>query len=176
MPLRFAVLSILALAVEAAEPGAVAVLMPTAGNTISGEVLFTPISGGLHVHAHVEGFSAGSIHGFHIHQYGDLRSVDGMSAGGHFNPGGHKHGAPAGAEHHAGDLGNLTANAAGIADVDLDLPGMSITEGQQAIVGHAVVVHLKEDDLTSQPVGNAGARIAVGVIGISAPIQAPTKP
>ncbi len=169
MLLRSALPLILAAAACAADSGAIAVLVPTAGHTISGTVAFTPIAGGLHVHAHVEGLAPNSSHGFHIHQFGDLRSPDGMSAGGHYNPAGHAHGAPTAAEHHAGDLGNLTANATGVADLDLDLPGITVNDGPQQIAGRAVVVHIKDDDLTSQPVGNAGARIAVGVIGIAAP-------
>jgi superoxide dismutase, Cu-Zn family len=169
MIFRSALPLILAAAACAADTSAVAVLVPTAGNAISGTVVFSPMAGGLHVHAHVEGLAPNSSHGFHIHQFGDLRSTDGTSAGGHYNPAGHAHGAPGAAEHHAGDLGNLTANAAGVADLDLDLPGISVNDGPQQIAGRAVVVHITTDDLTSQPVGNAGARIAVGVIGVAAP-------
>jgi len=173
MPLRSALPLLLALVAGAAEPGAVAVLVPTAGHAVTGSVVFTPIAGGLRAHAHVEGLEPGSKHGFHIHAFGDLRSADGLSAGGHFNPGERKHGGPMAEERHAGDLGNLAADAKGVAVLDLDLPGLSVVAGEHAIAGRAVVVHLKEDDLTSQPVGNAGPRIAVGVIGIAAPPAAP---
>ena len=165
--MRLALLLTLTLTLAAAEPGAVAVLVPTAGNTVSGTVVFTAIPGGLHAHAHVEGLKAGSHHGFHIHEFGDLRSSDGSSAGGHFNPEGHHHGSPGSGEHHAGDLGNVIADASGIAELDLDLPGLAVLTGPTAIAGHSVVLHASEDDLTSQPVGNAGARIAVGAIGLA---------
>ena len=57
-------------------------------------------------------------HGFHIHMFGDLRAADGMSAGGHYNPHGHPHGGPESKEHHEGDLGNIEADAQGVAKVE----------------------------------------------------------
>lgn len=169
MPIRSLLLPVLlAAGVGAAEPVAVAVLVPSKGSTVSGTVLFTPIAGGLHVHAHVEGLTPGD-HGFHIHEWGDVRSEDGKAAGGHFNPAGRKHGAPAAEEHHAGDLGNLVADAKGVAELDLDLPGAAILGTAEAIAGRGVVVHAGADDLATQPTGNSGGRLAVGVIGLAAP-------
>lgn len=141
---------------------AIAVLQPTQGNKVSGTVTFTKADdGGVQVTADLQGLEPGK-HGFHIHQYGDLSSADGKSAGDHFNPMKMRHAGPDDAEHHAGDLGNITAGADGTAHLD-----MKISTNLNSIIGRAVVVHEKEDDLMSQPAGNAGARIAVGVIGIA---------
>jgi Cu-Zn family superoxide dismutase len=150
---------------------AVAVLYPTKGNTVSGTLHFTalPNDGGVHIHGTLTGLEPNSTHAFHIHEFGDSSSPDGMSAGGHYNPEHHKHGGPGSPEHHAGDLGNLTADATGTATIDIIAPGLSIAGLKDPIIGRSVVIHAKPDDLVSQPVGNAGARIAVGTIGIAKP-------
>ena len=129
---------------------------------ITGTVVFTAETGGVKVVADVEGLTPGS-HGFHIHQLADLSKPDFSGAGPHWNPGGHKHGAPDAAEHHAGDLGNLVADDKGHAHLELVLTGVTI-EGKEGVVGHSVIVHAKPDDLHSQPAGDSGARIAGGVI------------
>ena len=67
---------------------------------------------------------------------------------------------------HAGDMGNIEADKDGHAT--LDYVDRTITlSGERSIIGHAVIVHEKEDDLKTQPTGNAGARVACGVIGIA---------
>jgi len=108
---------------------AVAVLAPTTGSTVHGIVRFETVPGGVHITAQLEGLSAGD-HGFHIHEFGDCSAADGTSAGGHFNPTGASHAGPDAAERHVGDLGNITANAQGMATYDrvdrvvrLDLDG-----------------------------------------------------
>ncbi|MGN6371068.1 MAG: superoxide dismutase family protein [Phycisphaerae bacterium] len=147
---------------------AVAVLYPTKGNSASGTITFSKNpNGGLHIHGTITGLDPNSTHAFHIHEFGDASSTDGMSAGGHYNPEHHPHGGPNSPQHHAGDLGNVTADASGSATVDLDDPDLSIAGLKDPIIGRAVVLHAKPDDLVSQPVGNAGGRIAVGVIGIA---------
>jgi Cu-Zn family superoxide dismutase len=109
------------------------------------------------------------MHGFHIHMFGDLRAADGMSAGGHYNPTGHMHGGPESSDHHAGDLGNIKADESGTAKVDAKVQGLMLHH----VLGRSLVVHAKEDDLKTQPSGNSGDRIAVGVIGI-AEVKMPT--
>ncbi len=155
---------------------AVAVLYPTKGNSASGTITFTNTGedsgGGVHVHGSITGLEPNSTHAFHIHEFGDASSTDGMSAGSHFNPEHHQHGAPTSPEHHAGDLGNVTADASGSATIDLDIHGISIAGMQDPIIGRGLVLHAKPDDF-SQPVGNAGGRIAVGVIGIAKSPAAP---
>ena len=148
---------------------AIAVLTPTAGNTAHGWVRFTHEGHHMKVVAHIEGLAPNTEHGFHIHEYGDISSADGMSTGGHYNPEGHKHGSPDPKEHHAGDLGNVKADDHGVANLELTLEGISINGEHDPIIGRGVVLHAKADDLKSQPSGDAGARIAVGVIGAAKP-------
>ena len=83
---------------------------------------------GVRVVAHVNGLTPG-LHGFHVHEKGDLSAPDLASAGGHFNPGGHKHGGPEGEMRHAGDLGNLEADAKGHAMLDKVFHGISLKAG-----------------------------------------------
>jgi Cu-Zn family superoxide dismutase len=130
---------------------------------VSGTVEFVEKDGGVLVTAHVTGLAPGD-HGFHIHEKGDCSAPDGASAGGHFNPSGHPHGAPDAAAHHEGDLGNLTAGADGKADKTLTLTDVTLGDGANSAVGKGFIIHEKADDFTTQPTGNAGARVACGVI------------
>ena len=144
---------------------AVCILYPTEGNETSGIVKFTQTSEGIKIVADVNGLTPGK-HGFHIHEFGDCSRLDGKSAGGHFNPDGKNHGAPDGSERHVGDLGNLVAGNDGKAHYEWIDSHISFT-GLNSIMGRAIIVHAGEDDLTSQPTGNAGARLACGVIGLA---------
>lgn len=115
------------------------------------------------IRGRVTGLAPGK-HGFHIHVNGNCDSPDGMSAGGHYAPAGGRHGAPSGQEHHLGDLGNIEADRDGVADVNVDVPGMSLALiGLNSIIDRAVIIHAKEDDF-SDPAGNSGIRVACGVI------------
>lgn len=151
-----------AAAAAAAGKTAVAKLTPTKDNHARGEVTFTQDAKGVHVVGSFTGLNLGE-HGFHIHEKGDCSAPDGTSAGGHFNPDTHKHGARDAAERHAGDLGNLKADPYGLARLDFVDEKISL-EGANSIVGKAVIIHEKADDFTTQPTGNAGARLACGVI------------
>lgn len=152
---------------DTAAPGplvAKAVLAPTEGNEVQGEVTFQQTDGQVVVMARVTGLKPGK-HGFHIHEVGDCSAPDASSAGGHFNPHGTDHGAPGMPPHHIGDLGNLEANDAGIAEYEATFEFLSLKEGEpNLIVGRSVIVHADPDDLVSQPTGGAGARLACGVI------------
>ncbi|QGJ68527.1 Superoxide dismutase [Planctomycetales bacterium 10988] len=141
---------------------AVVVLMPTEGNQVKGTITLTKQSEGVHFSGEVTGLTPGE-HGFHIHEYGDLRDPAGKSAGGHFNPTDHKHGSPEDHEHHVGDLGNITANSEGVATIDILSKDLKI----HFVLGRAIVVHGEADDFTSQPSGDAGPRVALGVIGVA---------
>ena len=151
---------------------AIAVLVPTAGNHVTGTVVFTQTPGGLRVVADVSGLTPGK-HGFHVHEFGDCSAPDGMSAGGHYNPSGMPHSAPTAGHRHAGDLGNLVAGPDGKAHLEWVDPVLGL-EGPASVIGRSVVVHEKEDDLKSQPTGNAGPRVACGVIGVAKPGE-PTR-
>lgn len=137
-------------------------LAPTQGNSAAGTVVFSSQDGGVHVEASISGLSPGG-HGFHIHEKGDCSAPDATSAGGHFNPGGKPHGHPERGEHHAGDMPMLQADAQGNARLDTRLTGVAL-EGPSGIVGKAVIVHAAPDDFQTQPTGNAGGRLACGVI------------
>jgi len=144
---------------------AVAVLIPTAGNTVSGSVIFAKTAKGLRIIAEVSNLSPGP-HGFHIHEYGDCRAADGISAGGHFNPGKASHGAPNADPRHVGDLGNIVAAESGVGKLDILVAGPDL-EGPNGIIGRSVIVHADPDDMKTQPTGGAGARLACGVIGFA---------
>ena len=138
------------------------VLRPTKGNQVEGLVTFTKVDGGVKITATVNNLAPGA-HGFHIHEFGDCSSPDGMSAGGHFNPSKKPHGAPEGLERHAGDLGNLMADEHGIAKYER-IDKVIELDGADTIVGRSVIVHANADDFHTQPTGNAGGRVACGVI------------
>jgi len=144
---------------------AVCVLHPTEGSNVRGIIKFEKTDDGLKIIADVTGLTPGK-HGFHIHEFGDCSRLDGKSAGGHFNPDGKKHGAPNSEERHVGDLGNLLANEEGKAHYEMIDSYISFS-GPHSIIGRAIIVHEGEDDLTSQPTGAAGARVACGVIGLT---------
>jgi Cu-Zn family superoxide dismutase len=145
---------------------AVAILLPTKGSKAEGRVTFTQTDGTVHVHAEISGLTPGD-HGFHIHEFG-VWSEDGMASGGHYNPTQQKHAGTDTPKRHVGDLGNITANENGNATVDLDDPSLNF-HGPTSILGRGLVVHEKADDFKTQPTGNAGGRIAVGVIGVAKP-------
>ena len=147
----------------AAPTKAVAVFIPTKGSSVAGTVTFTKVEKGTRVVAELTGVPAGK-HGFHVHEFGDASSPDGKAAGSHFDPKmAKKHGDPSKDDvRHLGDLGNIEAKDDGKAMYDLVFPDLPI----DAIVGHGVVVHEKADDF-GQPVGNAGGRLAVGVVGVA---------
>jgi Cu-Zn family superoxide dismutase len=144
---------------------AVAVMRPTQGNDARGVIYFAQENGQVTIEGRIEGLEPGSTHGFHIHEYGDTTAADGTAAGGHYNPEGHKHGLPPDQPRHAGDLGNITADDNGVASFKKTVANISIAGVKNPIIGRGVIVHGKRDD-GGQPTGNAGARIAQGVVGM----------
>ena len=142
---------------------ATAILKPTKGSQVKGTVRFNEIPPNVHIVADITGLSPGK-HGFHIHEKGDCSAPDASSAGGHFNPEHKMHGGPDAPEHHTGDLGNIEADSNGRAHYERTVNFLEIAVDPNTIDGKAVIVHAQEDDLHSQPVGNAGARLACGII------------
>ncbi|KAK3205888.1 hypothetical protein Dsin_019934 [Dipteronia sinensis] len=157
------------LTVVAATKKAVAVLKGT--SNVEGVVTLTQDDDGpTTVNVRITGLTPGP-HGFHLHQYGDTTNGC-ISTGPHFNPNDLTHGAPEDEVRHAGDLGNIVANADGVAEatiVDNQIP----LSGPNTVVGRALVVHELEDDLgkggheLSLSTGNAGGRLACGVVGLT---------
>nr|GME01795.1 superoxide dismutase [Cu-Zn], chloroplastic [Ipomoea batatas] len=157
------------LTVVASSKKAVAVLKGT--SNVEGVVTLTEDADGpTTVKVRITGLTPGP-HGFHLHEFGDTTNGC-ISTGPHFNPNGLTHGAPEDEVRHAGDLGNIVANAEGVAEatiVDSQIP----LSGPNSVVGRALVVHELEDDLgkggheLSLSTGNAGGRLACGVVGLT---------
>jgi len=156
-------------AAEEADKEAVAHLMGAGANhdKIHGTATFTAAAPkGIKVVVDVTGLTPGK-HGIHIHEKDDFSDKEKfMSVGGHFNPEGaeHHHSGTDDPKRHAGDLGNITADDKGHGHLEMTTDALSI-EGKDGVVGHAIIIHEKEDDLkTQQPPGNAGGRVAGGPI------------
>lgn len=139
---------------------------------IKGLVYFTEdlINDTVIIDIHIEGLKKNGLHGFHVHQCGDMSDkCESMCA--HFNPFGKKHGCPGAKERHVGDLGNLKTNAQGAAQYQ-QIDNMIKLRGTKAnIIGRGLIIHADEDDCglggkeDSLTTGHAGKRIACAVIG-----------
>jgi superoxide dismutase, Cu-Zn family len=154
-------------ALAAGAKDAVAVVHAASGSTCKGTVRITQGESGVKIVADIEGLAPNSKHAFHVHEFGDCSAPDASSAGSHYDPAQTKHhGMPNDKMSHAGDMGNMEADADGKAHYELMLEGASIDGAQSPVLGRAVIVHANVDDF-SQPVGNAGGRIGCGVIGLA---------
>lgn len=143
------------------------VLAPASGSLVSGRLTAMPMDGGVHFSGEIGGLTPDGTHAIHVHERGDCSAADASSAGGHFNPTGAPHGQVGTPTHHAGDMNNIVANAQGIARVDVHAQNVTLGGGaSNDIAGLAVIVHGKADDYRSQPAGDAGARVACGVITV----------
>ena len=106
-------------------------------------------------------------HAIHVHTVGSCTAPDFTSAGGHFNPGGKQHGSANPQGSHAGDLPNFEVDAKGNGTISFAVPDMTLNDGPNSLFhsgGTALVIHANADDNKTDPSGNAGARIACGVI------------
>ena len=145
--------------------GADVVLASASASLVSGKLRAAPMGDGVHFTGEVGGLGANSTHAIHVHEKGDCSAVDASSAGAHFNPTGAAHGRAGSGAHHAGDMDNIVADAGGLARVNAHLRGVTLGGGAaNDIAGRAVIVHAAPDDYASQPAGNAGARVACGII------------
>lgn len=146
---------------------AVCVLRPVSGSDVSGTIEFIPDGEQVRVTGEIAGLGPGK-HGLHVHEFGDLTDrEDGKSAGSHYNPTNQPHGRRNDEERHVGDLGSIVADDNGVATVNL-MDDVIALNGPHAIIGRSIIIHAKADQFT-QPVGDAGARVAAGVIGIAKP-------
>ena len=140
---------------------------PASGSLVSGRLNAAPMGNGVHFTGEIGGLGKGSTHAIHIHEKGDCSAADASSAGGHFNPAAKPHGKVESSNHHAGDMNNIVADRDGVAQVSVHAAGVSLGgRSRNDIAGRAVVVHAAPDDYTSQPAGNAGARVACGIITV----------
>jgi Cu-Zn family superoxide dismutase len=163
---RLIVITALALSIAACSSGhktAVATLQPKSGTQVTGTATFTQKDGGVEVVVNAKGLPPGK-HGIHVHEKGDCSAADASSAGGHFAPAGGQHAGPTAPNRHAGDLGNIEAGADGSATLTITTDKLSVGSGDANVIGRALVIHGDADDLTTQPSGNSGGRIACGVI------------
>jgi len=144
-------------------PRASAKIEAKSGSTLTGTAVFTQNGDTVHVVVDVANAPEG-VHAVHLHEKGDCSAPDAMSAGGHFNPMKTEHGSPDAPAHHAGDFGNMTVGGDGHGHLELDATMLTVNPGDHSVAGHAIVVHAKEDDMHTQPTGNAGGRIGCGVV------------
>ncbi|RJG06588.1 superoxide dismutase family protein [Noviherbaspirillum cavernae] len=134
------------------------------GSNVAGTVDFAERGDKVVVSTKVTGLKPNADHGFHVHEKGDCSSADAMTAGGHFNPDAKPHSHPKDPMHHAGDMGNLVSDGKGEAVVSIEVDTIRVDNGKFGILDRAVVIHASPDDYKTQPTGNAGGRIACGVI------------
>jgi Cu-Zn family superoxide dismutase len=154
---------LLAACASTKRPMGSAMLTPISGSNAKGTVHLQELAdGSVDVTVDLTGVPPG-VHGFHIHDKGDC-SDNGNAAGGHFNPTSAPHASPDAQSHHAGDFGNVTADANGEVHTRFNTRSVTMHEGLTNAAGHAVILHANPDDLTTQPSGNAGPRIACGVV------------
>ena len=150
-----------------------------AGAIAAGQATFTEQNGEVTVVVDMSAADpVGTMHGIHIHQNGSCADndsgaggaiVNAGAAGAHWNPTDAGHGYPAAAVHHLGDMGNISIGADGKGTLTLLSKEWTVQPGPKSVVGHALVFHIRQDDGTSQPVGDAGTRPGCGVIGTTAP-------
>lgn len=143
-------------------------LASASASLVSGKLSVVPMGNGVHLTGEVGGLAPNSTHAIHIHEKGDCSAADASSAGGHFNPAGAPHGKVGSGAHHGGDMNNIIADGEGVARVDVHAEGVTLGGGAaNDVAGKAVIVHASQDDYRTQPTGNAGGRIACGVITVT---------
>ena len=143
-------------------------LSPASASLVSGKLTLMAMGSGVHLTGEIGGLAPGSVHAIHIHEKGDCSAADATSAGGHFNPAAQAHGRVGHGAHHGGDMDNITANGEGVATVNVHAQGVVLGGGAgNDVIGRAVIVHAAADDYVTQPTGNAGARVACGVVKVS---------
>jgi Cu-Zn family superoxide dismutase len=147
------------------ERTATAKMEAASGSNVTGEAKFTERDGKIRFELSVENLSPGE-HAVHLHEKGDCSAEDASSAGGHWNPTMKPHGKRGdGTSYHKGDIGNMNVGNDGKGTISMTVDGWSIGGADSTnVIGVSVIVHEKPDDFTTQPSGNAGARLSCGVI------------
>lgn len=143
---------------------AIAALEALGGSGVSGAATFTVENGAVVLELALAGAAPGE-HAVHLHEFGDCSAADGSSAGAHWNPTTAAHGRWGAGAFHLGDIGNVVVGAGGRGTLRLVSEHWALRTGAaNDVLGKSVIVHAKVDDFTTQPTGNAGGRIACGVV------------
>ena len=148
------------------QAGPVVVKLSDAKGDSIGTATLSSATGGVRVMLAVKGLAPGQ-HAIHVHQTPKCEGPAFTSAGGHFNPERKQHGIDNPQGPHAGDMPNFLVDSAGRSNATVVAPGITLGDGPHSVFtggGTALVIHEKADDMKSDPAGNAGARIACGVI------------
>jgi Cu-Zn family superoxide dismutase len=153
--------------VATAAPATVTVKLANSAGKAVGTATLTDTDKGVKIDLDLTGLPPGD-HAIHVHETAKCEGPDFKSAGGHFNPDKKHHGMESKDGPHAGDMPNFTADAKGNAKTSLVAPNVNLKSGDAHSVfaggGTALVVHEKADDMKTDPAGNAGSRIACGII------------
>jgi Cu-Zn family superoxide dismutase len=135
----------------------------SARKNLKGIITIEDLKDEIKVTADVSGLKPNQRLGFHIHENGVCQGPDYKTAGDHLNPYGQPHGDPNGKIRHLGDMGNLESNANGEAKKVILLP-KSQMDDLNMLIGKSIIIHSKADDMKTQPTGDAGDRVACGLI------------
>lgn len=150
---------------QAEKRTAKAEMEPCSDSKAKGEATFTEENGTVLFELTVENLTPGE-HAVHLHEKGDCSAEDGSSAGGHWNPAMRPHGKRGDATgFHKGDVANISIGDDGKGTLKLSIDDWTVGGPDSTnVIGKSVIVHASPDDFTSQPAGNAGARVSCGEI------------
>ena len=133
-------------------------------STLQGTLHFEDEGDSLFVSGTIAGFAPGSLHGIHVHQFGNCEAPD--SSGEHFGAPIESHGNPSDTpdRHHRGDLPNLVVDSLGVGHIEFRTETMTLGNGSRSALNRSIVVHADTDDYVTQPDGGSGAKVGCGVI------------